>query len=111
MFGYVEKWDSARRFGLIQTRARGHSGGRVFVHVSGIAPRLSLEAGWLVSFTLVTDDPRGPRAVDVRRLPAKCPKCDRHLQVLRCRACGFTYGPSDEAAATAGYKNPPVFRG
>jgi hypothetical protein len=81
----------------------------VFVHVSAIAPRLYLDVGELVSFTLVAADPRGPRAVDVRRLPAECPKCDQPLQTLRCGACGFSYAASDEAAA--GYKNPPVFRG
>jgi cold shock CspA family protein len=88
LVGIVVRWLYDRKFGFVGVIGRNY-----FVHVDTVADGIALGVGDVVSFT-PTHGPRGPRAHDVRRLPASCPKCEAPLRGLRCPECGFTYNDS-----------------
>jgi cold shock protein len=72
MQGIVKNW--SRTYGFVH----GDDGKDYFTHYSCIAEdetgaHRSLEQGAHVSFDAVLDDPRGPRAINVKKLAAPAP--------------------------------------
>ena len=61
MTGIVRHWDQRRRFGKLT----GDDRREYFVHYTELVDVLELAPGQRVTFT-PTEEPRGPRAVDVQ---------------------------------------------
>ena len=95
MFAYAPRVGAGRLVGRVASWKQGGYGflrvERIsyFVHVTTIEEGGPLTPGEFVTFTPAFA-PRGLRAVDVRRLPKQCPKCEADLQGPTCVGCGLT---------------------
>jgi cold shock CspA family protein len=65
MIGIVRHWDAARGFGKVE----GEDRRKYFAHREELLDTLDLAQGWRVKFR-PTESPKGPRALDVRRVEA-----------------------------------------